>query len=261
MKRYFQIYKEQIIIEFKSAMAYRLDFILSNLITLISNILLPLVSVLIYRSGASFEGWTLWEVLLLQSIYTISLGITATFFSAVVWITMRFVQDGTLEIVLLKPLSCLGGILSKSFQMNGLSVIAGGLILFVLALIKSETHLNLFVWLQFLILFLAGILVSFGIVLFMAATSFKWVANSRIPELYESVEQFGRYPQTIFPKVISTITSFVFPVAMIGYFPASVLLGQAKLWMFLAILPCMLFLLLGIYVYQHMVKCYESVGG
>lgn len=95
----------------------------------------------------------------------------------------------------------------------------------------------------------------------MAATSFKWVANSRIPEIYDSVAKFGNYPQSIFPRVISTFTAFIMPVAMIGFFPASALLGRTTAGMFLAIIPCIIFMSLGIGLYKYMVRLYESVGG
>ena len=41
--------------------AYRADFIMGSIITLLSNILFPLVTVLIYANGASFPGWNMWE--------------------------------------------------------------------------------------------------------------------------------------------------------------------------------------------------------
>lgn len=260
MKRYFTIYKEQMLTGLKTAMAYRTDFVLSSLITVVSNVLFPLVTVMIYATGASFEGWSIWEVVLLQSIFSMAIGVCDLLFTTIVWDTMSNVQNGTLDVILLKPMSCLGVFLCRAFNMEGIFVIVGSVLMFGL----SVSHINppdIWMWAGFFLLFLAGLLVMLGMVLFMAATSFKWVANSRIPEIYESVEQFGKYPYTIFPKAIVGITSFLFPVAMIGCFPACALLGRADWWMFAAIVPCVLFLLLGIYIYQHMVRLYEGVGG
>jgi len=100
-----------------------------------------------------------------------------------------------------------------------------------------------------------------GVMLLMAATSFKWVSNSRIPELFQSVSNMGYYPQTIFPKAIVAFTSFIMPVAMVGFFPACALLGRMEPWMYITIIPCVLFLVFGIAVYQYMVRLYEGVGG
>jgi ABC-2 type transport system permease protein len=100
-----------------------------------------------------------------------------------------------------------------------------------------------------------------GMNMIMAATSFKWVGNSRIPEIFDSVMNFGKYPITIFPQAIKGIATFVIPVGMIGFFPASALLGRLEPGALLAVIPCILFLLFGILMYLYMVKLYEGVGG
>lgn len=260
MKKYLRIYKESMRIALASATTYRTNFILQSVITLLSNIIFPLITVLIYGSGASFKGWNLYEVLLIQSIFTMSMGMSSMFFAGIVWNTMSNVVDGTLEIILIKPVDCLFYLLASTFNINSLGVVIGGGVVFGIAL----THITmptLIMWIQCILMFIIGILVMLGMELMMAATSFKWVANSRIPEMYESITKFGNYPQSIFPKWIVAFTSFIMPVAMIGFFPASALLGRATWWMFLAIIPCIIFMATGILLYKYMVRLYESVGG
>ncbi|MDR1689724.1 MAG: hypothetical protein LBS21_14115, partial [Clostridiales bacterium] len=73
MKIYFSCVKTSL----ASISAYRFDFILSLFITLLSNIFLPLITILIYNSGSGFPGWNFYEVLLVQAIFTLSNGITS----------------------------------------------------------------------------------------------------------------------------------------------------------------------------------------
>jgi ABC-2 type transport system permease protein len=87
------------------------------------------------------------------------------------------------------------------------------------------------------------------------------VGNSRIPEIFDSIMTFGKYPITIFPQAIKGIATFVIPVGMIGFFPASALLGRLEPVTLFAVLPCVLFMFFGIWIYQKMVKLYEGVGG
>lgn len=260
MKKYLIIYKESIRIAFASAATYRANFTLESIITILSNIIFPLVTLLIYGSGASFKGWTLYEVLLIQSIFTMSTGISSMFFDGIVGNTMGHVQDGTLEIILIKPANCLFFLLASTFNISSIGVVMGGGIVFAIALVHIATPTAI-MWLQCIVMFLVGILVMLGMELMMAATSFKWVANSRIPEMYESIAKFGNYPQSIFPKGIVAFTSFIMPVSMIGFFPASALLGRTEWWMFFSIIPCIIFMTAGIKLYEHMVKLYEGVGG
>lgn len=76
MRKYLRVYKECIKINIARALTYRSNFVFYNFITLISNILFPLVSLLIYGSGAGFPGWSLYEIILIQAILTMSTGIS-----------------------------------------------------------------------------------------------------------------------------------------------------------------------------------------
>jgi len=260
MKKYIKIYKEAIKISFSAAIAYRVNFLLNMLITLISNIVLPMITIMIYGAGASFNNWSMYEVLLIQSIFTISNGFSSVFFNGIVWKTMDEVREGTLEITLIKPVNCMLYLMASTFSIDGIGVILGGTVFFYIS-IAHIGQITALMWLEFLIFFIMGLFVMVGMELLMAATSFKWVANSRIPEMYNSFIRFGYYPQNIFNRSIILITSYIMPVAMIGFYPASALLGLTEKRMFFSIIPCILFMLIGMYIYQYMVRQYEGVGG
>lgn len=100
-----------------------------------------------------------------------------------------------------------------------------------------------------------------GLNLIMAAVSFKWIGNSRIPEIFDSLKEFGKYPLGIFPKAVRVLSAFVIPAAVIGFFPASALLGRLNPSAFCAILPCIVLFAFGIWIYHHMIQKYEGVGG
>lgn len=260
MKRYWNIYKECVRVAFATASTYRMNFFLNTIIMLLGDILFPLVTVLIYGAGGGFEGWTVYEVLLIQAVFTMSLAIADMSFHGILWATMSAVREGNYEMVLLMPVDPMFLLMARTFSIDAIGLFLGGLTIFVIALCHIGAP-GLLMWLQFIALFLIGLMVMMGIGLMMAATSFKWVGNSRIPEIFDSIRSFGKYPQSIFPKSIMVITSYLLPVAMIGFFPASALLGRANYHMFLAVLPCVLFMLLGIILYRSMIRLYQGVGG
>jgi ABC-2 type transport system permease protein len=262
VKKLFSIYKTCVTTAMARALSYRLNFILSMLITLGFNILFPLVTILIYRAGASFPGWNFYEVLLIQSVYTLSLGLASIMFSGVLWTTMQHIREGSFEVVLLKPLDPLFFLIASNFDPGSAWLIIGGGVMFGFSLAHSGPVTNAAIVIPiFLLLFAAGFAVMAGMQMIMAATSFKWVGNSRIPEIFDSIMTFGKYPVTIFPQVVKGIATFVIPVGMIGFFPASALLGRLDPAALLAVIPCIMFMLLGIWMYHFMVKLYEGVGG
>lgn len=260
VKRYFNIYKECISVSIAAAVAYRMNFILSAIIMLLGDIIFPLITILIYRSGAGFTGWSVYQVLLIQSVFTMSMAIADMTFHGILWSTMSGVRDGNFEMTLLMPVDTIFLLMARSFSVDALGLFFGGVTIFVVSLVHIGVP-TLFMWLQFLLLFFVGLFVMMGIAFLMAATSFKWVGNSRIPEIFDSLRNFGKYPQSIFPKSVLVISSYMIPVAMIGYFPAAALMGTANFTMFIAIIPCIFFVLLGVILYRLMIRQYQGVGG
>ncbi|MDR0272374.1 MAG: ABC-2 family transporter protein [Clostridiales bacterium] len=259
MRTFFSVYKSCISAAFARASAYRLNFLLSLAITLGFNLLFPLVTILIYSAGSSFPGWGFFEVLLIQSVFTLSNGLAGMMFGGVLWATMQHVREGSFEIVLLKPTSPLFFLISTNFDEDSLGLLVGGGALFVTAFIFADV--SVLALPAFAILFAAGFCVMAGMNMLMAATSFKWVGNSRIPEIFDSIMTFGKYPLTIFPNMIRGIATFAIPVGMIAFYPATALLGGYDLKIFLVAIPCVLFMFLGVWTYRYMVRAYEGVGG
>lgn len=260
IKRYLKLYGICLRTLFISETAYRLNFILGLIITFIGNILFPLVTLLIYANGQSFPGWDFWQVLLIQSVFTMSTGVSSTFFSGIFWATNNNIRDGSFEVVLLKPVNPLFYMMATTFDFQGIAYIIGGALMFAL----SASNCVTFTWIgvvNFIIFGLAGIFVMLGIELIMSATSFKWIGNSRIPEIFDSVKQFAKYPMTIFPSLARSITTFIVPVAMVAFVPAASLLGQTEPWFYWALIPCAIFTVVGFLLYHKMIKLYESAGG
>lgn len=260
MKRYFEVYKQCMYSAVQSAAAYRMNFIVSSLITLTGNIIFPLVTLLIYRAGTSFPGWSLYEVLLIQSVFTMSSGLSSLVFGGVLWTTMSHVREGSFEVILLKPLNPLFFIVATTFSMESVGLFLGGVALFIFSALNIGT-ISVLAWLQFAGMFIAGTAVLAGLSLMMAAMSFKWVGNSRISELADSVLQVGKYPLPIFPQAVQAVATMIIPVGMVGFLPASALLGRVQVSDFAAIVPCFLFMAAAVWVYRHMIRLYEGVGG
>jgi ABC-2 type transport system permease protein len=229
-------------------------------ITLFFNLLFPLITILIYNSGASFPGWSFYEVLLVQSIFTLSLGLAWILFSNVLWSTMQYIREGSYEVVLLRPVNPLFFLIATNFDTGSFGLLIGGGVMFGIAITHTGISSPAAV-VQFLVLFAAGFAVMTGFQMIMAATSFKWVGNSRLPDILDSIISFGKYPVSIFPRAVKTMASFIIPVGMIGFYPASALLGRLEPLVLVSVVPCVLFMLFGIWLYHYMVKLYEGVGG
>ena len=255
-----RVYGQGIKIAFRQMLAYRADFLLSTALSILENLAVPLVTLLLYGAGGAFPGWNMYEALLIQGIFTMCTGLARPLFFSMVWITMDRVREGTYDLLLIRPGSVIVHTLALAFNPEGIGVFLSGIAITGAALfhlpLPGIGNILLFVF-----LFIMGVVVMLGIVLILSATSFKWVGNSRLFEVFDSVTAFGRYPGGIYPKVLMIVISALLPVAMLGFFPAAALLGRFEPYMLLAAVPCCLFMLAGVALLRRMVQSYKSAGG
>ena len=260
MRKLLSIFSQHIRIAFAAAAAYRADFYLALAFSMANLLLAPLLTVLIYANDAAIPGWGFHEALLIQSVYMLCTGACAPFCDNLVWVTMGHVREGTFDLLMLKPCSTIFIATASSFSLEYTGALLGGIFMFgySMANLPAPSTPGL---LQFAFLFAMGACMYFGCMLLMAAVCFKWVGNSRLPSIYSSFSMFGRYPGTVFPGLLRCAITFAIPVAMLGFFPASAILGRATREMFAAALSCVGFLLLGWGVFRRMIYLYQSAGG
>lgn len=241
-------------------MAYRGDFFMSVVIMIVAELIMPLLSILIYRNGASFPGWSLNEVLLLQAVFMMSKGIALPLFIGMVFNILYLVSQGSFDVLLLRPRSTLFIVITRSLNVQDFSKFFGGLIFFIVALLHLDRP-DQGRWLGFVLLFLVSLLIMFAITVLMAACVVRWIGSYRIFDIYERVTNFGFYPGTIYASPIKATISYVLPIAMIAYFPAAFLLGKPVDGMQYAIIASFGFLAVSLWVWTAVLKKYTSAGG
>jgi len=255
------VYSCYIKTSFSSAAAYRADFFFTAFISLLGNLLVPLLTALIYLGGAEFPGWSFAEALMIQSVFMLCTGVCAPFFNNMVWITMQHIREGTYDTILIKPGPAAFITAACAFDISNIGMLAGGVTMFSYSIFNLTYTPSLINWLQFAIFGFMGICMTLGCTLIMTATTFKWVGNSRIYQIYDAITMFGRYPGTVFNKSLQSVSSFIIPVAMMGFFPAAAIMGRADTRMMLAIIPCAAFLVAGWFFFNRMIRLYQSAGG
>ncbi|GAA3399522.1 ABC transporter permease [Paenibacillus hodogayensis] len=244
---------------FAARMTYRGDFFISALMIVIGDLIVPLVTLILYRSGASFPGWSLYEALLIQATFMLAKGIAFPCFFGIVSNTLGRVRDGTFDILLLKPRSALYMTVVTSFQTDNIGRLFGGIVLLIFACTQlgaASLHWEAFVW-----LFGMGLVVLFGFALFLSGIVFVWVGSSRVFEIFDAVTSFGMYPRSIFSKSFLPVVTFVIPVLMIGSMPAEALLGRPLDGVALSSVVCLLFCAAGWLFWHRMLRSYTSAGG
>jgi ABC-2 type transport system permease protein len=260
MRKNIELYLMALKNSFASRITYRADFFFSAVMIFISELLVPFITVLIYKAGSSFPGWTIGEVLLLQGIFLLSRGVANLLFFGLVWNTLNRVREGSYDVLLIKPASTLFLSVATNFEPDSIGVVACGLLVSIYAFTGLPVP-GISDILLFILLFILSLIMLFAFALLMAGSVFKWVGNSRIYEIYDSIVSFGNYPRSIFSKAFQTIISYIIPIAAVGFLPASVLLGKRPEGILITSVVCLLFLLVSGGFWKLMLRQYTSAGG
>ena len=241
-------------------LAYRIDFILSALIMLLFELIIPFATFLIYRSGGGFPGWTFSEVFLVQAVFLLAKGVTSPFFAGIVWNTLVRVREGTYDLLLIKPRSVLFMTMLTAIDVEDMGKLAGGVGLLALA-VSLAPPAGPVHWLAFGVLFLCAFSVFISCAFFMSGSCFKWVGNSRVYDIFDSLCAFAMYPASIFSKGVRVLITAVIPLALMAFFPASALLGKSLEGLLWALVSSVVFLAAGAFFWSRMLRSYTSAGG
>lgn len=241
-------------------MTDRADYLMSMAIMLFFDMIMPLVTVIIYSTGAAFPGWSLYEALLIQAIFLMAKGVSFPFFFGMVWNTVGRVRDGTLDLLLIKPRNPLLMLIVTAFDAEDLGKLIGGVTLFLVS-VSHLPALALVDWLQFLLLFGASLLMFFACALLMSGITIIWVGTFRVYEIFDSVTMFSLYPTSIFSKAFRNLITLIIPVAAMGSLPAAVLLGRPTEGALAAVPVVFVFTVMSYVFWVNMMKRYKSAGG
>ena len=226
MQRYFSLIKLFWSTAIAAELEYRLNFLLAALSSL-GNLAGSLFGLsLFYRTGYTFPGWSWAEALIVLGLFTLLEGFSSTFLSPNLSRIVRHVQQGTLDFILLKPVS-------SQFWLSTHTVSPWGLpdMVFGLAIIGYAGHqlgLGAGQYALSLVPLGFGLASLYSLWFMLGALSIWFVKIYNVTEVLRGLMQAGRYPMVAYPAAYRVFFTFVVPVAFLTTIPAEVLLGRAQ---------------------------------
>ncbi len=182
---------------------------------------------LFYQGGYTFQGWSWEEALLVLAIFTLLQGISATFLNPNLSRIVQHVQQGTLDFVLLKPISSQFWLSTRSLSPWGIPDIAFAVLILVYA--GHELNLSLPSYLISTIPISLGLVLLYSLWFMLGATSIWFVKIYNVTEVLRGLIEAGRYPMVAYPAAYRFFFTFIVPVAFLTTIPAEVLLGRSHL--------------------------------
>jgi ABC-2 type transport system permease protein len=208
-----------------TAMQYRSDFVVDALTGLLrtSSMVVPLL--LVYQHVDAVADWSLPEATLVLGLFMFLSGFFGAFMEPNLGWTVEAVRQGTLDLVLLKPLDSqvlcsVGRVAPARVWDIGASFLVGG---WALAQMPTPSMLDVVLSLALVLL---GFVALYGVWILAICTSFWFVRVDNLRFLIWSASDAARWPVTVFTGWIRWLLTFVLPVALVSTYPALALRGQ-----------------------------------
>ena len=205
---------------------YRINFAIAALSS-IGNLVGSLFGLfLFYRNGYTFAGWRWEEAIIVLGIFTILEGFSATFLAPNLSKIVGHVENGTLDFVLLKPISSQFWLSARVISPWGFPNLIFGFCLLLYA--GNKLGLGLSNYLLSLIPLTFGFVSLYSIWFMLGATSIWFVKIYNVTEVLRGLMDAGSYPMAAYPTSYRLFFTFVVPIAFLTTVPSEALLGRGE---------------------------------
>ncbi len=206
---------------------YRVNFLISTL-TSLGNLGGSIFGLsLFYGNNYNFAGWKWEEALVVLGVFTVLQGFSTTFLVPNLNRIVTHVQEGTLDFVLLKPISSQFWLSTRSISPWGLPDLIFGSLL--LGYAGNKLGLAMSNYLISAVPMLFGTLILYSLWFMLGATSIWFVRIYNVTEVLRGLLEAGRYPLVAYPAAYRFFFTFIVPVAFITTVPAEAMLGRVHL--------------------------------
>lgn len=184
-----------------------------------------IVFIIVDRFG-SLGGWSLSEITFLYGMRLTSHGIFYLCFSQLFDLDQVLVS-GEFDRFMVRPIHPLLQMFTRKLRVNCFGDLLGGTALLIAATPRIDLDWNPLLVMFLVVAVIGGALVEGAVQITLSALSFRWLNTLAVRTTTNEVfNQYGNYPQRIFPRGLQVVLTYALPVAFVAYFPASALLHR-----------------------------------
>jgi ABC-2 type transport system permease protein len=257
----FELFFLQARIVFMRLLAYRVDFVLSIVVSLGFSVMGPLFQFLLYRNSRGYPGWSWDEILVFQAVLLLVGGLSETLFGAVRGQMENMTANGEFDRLLIKPRRPLLLIMTAGFSPSGLGGFLVGLVLTAWAAIHAGLPGGVLGVALFLVFIVVRVVFQAAVQILYCFFTLRWVYPMRLGEIFDKVLAWGNNPLEIFPQALRMVFCTVVPFAVAAYWPAKALLGPVSWLALTSVAGVGLFLLVVLMLWKRQLAKYSSAGG
>lgn len=159
-------------------------------------------------------------------IFTVLQGFSSTFLAPNLNRIVGHVQEGTLDFVLLKPISSQFWLSTHTISPWGLPDLVFGVVL--IGYTGGRLGLKISDYLLSAVPLVFGLASLYSLWFILGATSIWFVKIYNVTEVLRGLLEAGRYPMVAYPTAYRFFFTFIIPVAFLTTVPAEAMLGRVQ---------------------------------
>ena len=259
IKIYFKLTK----IHFLSQLEYKGFWLMFIYVTvsLISDFFLS--TVLLFSRFGGIGKWKMEQILLVYILATTSYGFAKIIFVGFEDFPWKMIRSGDFDRFLMRPCSLFTQITGACFRPHRIPWAINGIIVIIWLLNRLNITLNFFNFTVLVFALLGGLLFYIGILVMSSGIAFFTVKGlDWIYILTSGSREVNRCPVEYLPKLLRNTFTFIMPMLVISYYPASLICGwgEPKFTGFLALPVGIIFFCFSLLIWKIGVKHYKSTG-
>jgi len=262
MRRALRLYKVFVSQSLKSLVEYKVDFLTGAISFLINQTLNIAFLYIIFSQIPNLIGWEFEQIVFIYGFSLIPKGLDHLLANNLWKVGYYIVDSGDFDKYLTRPVNTLFHVMFESFEVDALGELIVGIALLVSTVGSLGVKFTVLDLILFIVIipFAASIYTSIKII--FASVAFKTKRSGHIIHVFYMVNDFAKYPTTIYNNLIRTIITYVIPFAFTGFYPASYFLtGENPLFnLGGTILIASVLMTLAIFIWHKMLRTYESAG-
>ena len=211
----------------KMRLEYRADFMIECLAALLQQASGLLMLQVLFENIPMLQNWSREEVFFIYGFMLIPRAFFDAFAMSLYGFSDRYIVQGEMDRLLLRPLSSLFQMLMEGFSFDFIADLTLGIAVISYAWAKLGLEWGFTTRLLLALMVFGAWGVLTGVFLFMTPLSF-WSQDrvGFIPPVYNLLN-FAQYPLNIFHRVIVFVMTYVIPFGFVAYYPSTLFLRDS----------------------------------
>ncbi|CAG7657741.1 ABC transporter permease [Paenibacillus allorhizosphaerae] len=245
----------------KTRLTYRSDFWIEILSDLLFNGLNLFFILVVFQHTAAIGNWNEQQIMFIYGYFMVPYGLFITFFN--LWgFSERYIVKGEMDRILTRPAHNLVQLMLENMDPSSLFSALVGLLIMAYSWSQLDLSLMWYDPLIFVLLVLGSIMIYGGVYIFFTSLSFYSDAPTGILALMWNLQNYGRYPVTIYNSILRIMLTWILPFGFVGFYPAAYFLDRANWGTFALLTPVvgLVFLAGALIIWNIGVKRYRGAG-